>query len=245
MESHNAGTGSAMSLRRLGSDLERGAVTTSESASLAPDSDSGASSGDIPAGEETEKEDIFFQVIDVATDGQAADIRGSCYSSWKLDAFYPTIPAQENDTIRVFLDGRGAVFDPNFEPYSTGRVIDQKESLERNICLGFGVSRRFTKDSYPSPCPLYPSSAFTLPEKHRLLSSPWALWGKTPTFRRYGQKCFALHDRYDCGPRNRHDAYTAGEVNEEAVFVLTHVVCDDNGLLNGNKTCFTIANAHC
>ncbi|KAH7074089.1 hypothetical protein FB567DRAFT_583673 [Paraphoma chrysanthemicola] len=143
METYSTGTGSAMSLRRPGTDLEMGAISIA-SASSAPAPDVSASSVGASATDELNEEDIFFQVIDVTTDGQAADIRGSCYSSAKLDAFYPTISAQDNDTIRVFLDGRGAVFDPNFDPYKTGRILDQEESLERNPMPFVSLFRFYT-----------------------------------------------------------------------------------------------------
>jgi hypothetical protein len=194
---------STASLRRPGSDLEIGAVTGRASASSVPAPNANITAADDSAADEPKK-NVFFQVIDVAIDGQSAKVQRSCYNSEKLEAFYGTVPAQKEDTIRVFLDGRGAVLGPNLEPYITGRQISLKERKERDICPGFVTINRPVHESYPSPCPLYPASAFSLPQRHALLPTPKALWGREPTFRRYGLRFFAFHDNHRCDPKPSH-----------------------------------------
>lgn len=209
-----------------------GAVTGRASASSMPAPNANGTAADDSAAEEPEA-DVFFQVIDVGIDGQSAEVQGSCYNSEKLEAFYGTVPAQKEDTIRVFLDGRGAVKRPNFEPYITGRQIGLEERKGRDICPGFVTMDRPVHESYPSPCPLYPSSAFSLPRQHALLPTLKALWGGEPTFRRYGLRFFAFHDYHRCDPEPGHWRHPDIKVKGEEVFILLHVVRDDNNLLKG------------
>jgi hypothetical protein len=225
---------STTSLRRPGSDLEMGAVTSRASAPSVPaPNTNGTAAGDSAAAEP--KNDVFFQVIDVAIDGQSAQVQGSCYNFGQLEAFYGTVPAQKEDTIRVFLDGRGAVKRPNFEPYITGRQIGLEERKERDICPGFDTMNRPAHESYPSPCPLYPASAFFLPQRHALLPTPKALWGGEPTFRRYGLRFFAFHDNDHCDPNPLLWRDPDSKVKDEQVLILLHVVRDDNNLLKGKQ----------
>jgi hypothetical protein len=221
-------------LRRPGTDLEMGAVTSRASAHSVPAPNANGTAADDSAADEPEK-DVFFQVIDVAVDGQSAEVQGSCYNSGQLEAFYGTVPAQKEDTIRVFLDGRGAVLGPNFEPYITGRQIGLEERKERDICPGFVTINRPVHESYPSPCPLYPASAFSLPQRHALLPTPKALWGGEPTFRRYGLRFFAFHDHHRCDPALLHWRNPDIKVKDEEVFILLHVVRDDTNLLKGKQ----------
>lgn len=93
------------------------------------------------------KQECFFKVVDMRTDGLGISFQKECYSDKELESFYKEIPTQGADTIRVILDGR-----PFAETILTRRYGDPEL---RNIPSECWTSSGWAIN--PADCPLYAS----------------------------------------------------------------------------------------
>jgi hypothetical protein len=164
-----------------------------------------------------EANDCFFKIIDIPFNGNPIKTQNECYTKYSLTQMFSRVPDQEENTIRVILEGAGEGDSETLEPdYPTCGIRYPRRRSKGSMLYHIGSSRD-------------PRSTHDLPAFRRM-------WDPGARQEWYYMQCFAGHD-HDCP----HVAKRAGRYGSDFELPVVQLGVDwtksDTGRITGMLYC--------